>query len=47
MSFYMHAGVPGGAFLEEGLLSQGEMYLQFKWICQNLLDRGLIILHSL
>ena len=47
MSFHMHAGMSGGAFLDESLLSQREMQLQFSGHCQILLNRGSIILSSL
>ena len=47
MSFHMHAEVSGGAFLDESLLSQREMQLQFSGHCQILLNRGSIILSSL
>lgn len=47
MSFHMHAGMSGGAFLDESLLSQREMQLQFSGYCQILLNRGSIILSSL
>ena len=47
MSFHMHAGMSRGAFVDESLLSQREMQLQFSGYSQILLNRGSIILSSL